>query len=144
MLSIYVVYICCLYMLYICDRGFFWYNIKQAIFKLQLNFTSKQREAVLINLTFFVFVFMCLCRIKFWQESNQNVSNKYKRQRLYLNGVTGYVRYSWTEYAVLWKTSFGFIWDILNFLKICKSWVWAESRRSKSPFCVDTFLELFF
>ena len=21
----------------------------------------------------------------------------------------------WTEYAVLWKTSFGFIWDILNF-----------------------------
>ena len=24
----------------------------------------------------------------------------------------------WTEYAVLWKTSFGFIWDILNLLKI--------------------------
>ena len=38
---------------------------------------------------------------------------------------------SWTEYAVLWKTSFRFIWDILNFLKICKSWVWAQIRRSK-------------
>ena len=25
---------------------------------------------------------------------------------------------NWTEYAVLWKTSFGFIWDISNFLKI--------------------------
>ena len=37
----------------------------------------------------------------------------------------------WTEYAVLWKSSFGFIWDILNFLKICKSWVWAQIRRSK-------------
>ena len=34
-------------------------------------------------------------------------------------------------YAVLWKTSFGFIWDILNFLKICKSWVWAQIRSSK-------------
>ena len=32
---------------------------------------------------------------------------------------------------MLWKTSFEFIWDILNFLKICKSWVWAQIRRSK-------------
>ena len=32
---------------------------------------------------------------------------------------------------MLWKTSFGFIWDILNFLKICKFWVWAQIRRSK-------------
>ena len=32
---------------------------------------------------------------------------------------------------MLWKTSFGFIWDILNFLKVCKSWVWAQIRRSK-------------
>ena len=38
---------------------------------------------------------------------------------------------SWTEYAVLLKASFGFIWDILNFLKICKSWAWAQIRRSK-------------
>ena len=25
----------------------------------------------------------------------------------------------WTEYAVVLKTTFGFNWDILNFLKIC-------------------------
>ena len=30
---------------------------------------------------------------------------------------------SWIEYAVLWKTSLGIIWDLLKFLKICKSWV---------------------
>ena len=29
---------------------------------------------------------------------------------------------------MLWKVSFGFIWDILNILKICKSWVWAQIR----------------
>ena len=32
---------------------------------------------------------------------------------------------------MLWKTSFGFIWDISNFLKVCKSWVWAQIRRIK-------------
>ena len=47
---------------------------------------------------------------------------------------------SWTEYAVLWKTSLVFIWDIFHFLKICKSWVWAQNRRrSKFYFWVDTF-----
>ena len=51
---------------------------------------------------------------------------------------------SWTEAAVLWKTSFGFILDI-NFLKICKSWVWAQIRRSKTPTLgVDKFSELVF
>ena len=29
----------------------------------------------------------------------------------------------------------------INFLKICKSWVWAQSRRLKSYFWVDTFSE---
>ena len=33
----------------------------------------------------------------------------------------------WTEYAVLWKTSFGFIWDILNF------------KRSVNPECESKF-----
>ena len=32
---------------------------------------------------------------------------------------------------MLWKTSFGFIWEIINFLKICKSWVWEQIRRSQ-------------
>ena len=32
----------------------------------------------------------------------------------------------------------------INFLKICKSWVWAQSRLSKSYVWMDTFLELFF
>ena len=36
----------------------------------------------------------------------------------------------WTEYAVVLKTTFGFIWDILNFLKICKY----NSMRYQSTF----------
>ena len=30
----------------------------------------------------------------------------------FLKGVTGYVWYSWTEYAIFWTNSLGFIWDI--------------------------------
>ena len=53
-----------------------------------------------------------------------------QRKNWSLKGVTGYVReLNWV--CSVWKTSFGFIWDILNFLKICKSWVWAQIRRSK-------------
>ena len=50
---------------------------------------------------------------------------------------------SWTEYLVLWTNSLGFIWDIWNFLNIFKSWVWAQSRRSKSYFWVDTSSEFY-
>ena len=39
---------------------------------------------------------------------------------------------SWAEYAVLWTNSLGFIWDILNELKIYIYWVWAQDRRSNS------------
>ena len=41
---------------------------------------------------------------------------------------------SWTEHAVLWKTSFGFISDILTFLKICESWVWVKFDVQNSYF----------
>ena len=37
---------------------------------------------------------------------------------------------SWTEYAVLWTNSLGFIWDMWKGYKIYKSWVWAQSWRS--------------
>ena len=46
-------------------------------------------------------------------------------------------------HAVLWTNFLGLIWDI-NFLKICKSWIWAQSRRSKSYFWVDKFSEMFY
>ena len=47
-----------------------------------------------------------------------------------LKGVTGYVRkLNWV--CMLWKASFGFIWNILYVLKICKSWVCAQIRCSK-------------
>ena len=46
---------------------------------------------------------------------------------------------SWSEYAVLRKTSFGFIWDKL---KIFKSWVWATFKTPTLG--VDTFSELVF
>jgi len=38
---------------------------------------------------------------------------------------------------VLLTTSLGFNWDIQNFLRTLESWVWVQSRRSKSYFLVD-------
>ena len=51
---------------------------------------------------------------------------------------------SWTEYAVLWKTSFGLIWDILNFLKICvnpefeRKRIHPQSRSFERRICAQT------
>ena len=38
---------------------------------------------------------------------------------------------------MLLTTSLGFNWDIQNFLRTLESWVWVQSRRSKSYFLVD-------
>ena len=35
---------------------------------------------------------------------------------------------SWTEYAVLWTNSLGFIWDIKNVSTMYNHWVWSQSK----------------
>ena len=43
---------------------------------------------------------------------------------------------SWTEYAGLWTNFLGIIWDIQNFLKICKSWVWVYALNN-ARYCIS-------
>ena len=52
-------------------------------------------------------------------------------RKICIKGSDRLCKVIWTKYAVLSKTSLGFIWDIFHFLKICESWVWAQIRRSK-------------
>ena len=45
----------------------------------------------------------------------------------------------WSEYAVLWTNSLGFIWDVYDDSTIYIYWVWSQSRLSKSSYeNVDT------
>ena len=44
---------------------------------------------------------------------------------------------SWTENVVLWRIFLGFIWDILNVLKIYNYWVWAQVDFQNHPLRID-------